>query len=67
MDIMGLTTRGESEKLCLGICGGEVAVWLVQGGVHDYVMNEACPNANIKHVMLLKITTLILHGDEKLE
>lgn len=29
------------EKLRLGICGGEVVVWLVQGGVHDYVMNEA--------------------------
>jgi hypothetical protein len=27
------------EKLCLGICGGEVVVWLVQGGVPDYVMN----------------------------
>jgi hypothetical protein len=26
------------EKLCLWICGGEVAVWLVQGGVRDYVM-----------------------------
>ena len=32
------------EKLCLGICGGEVVVWLVQGGVSDYVTNEAWPS-----------------------
>jgi hypothetical protein len=33
------------EKLCLGICGGgEVVVWLVQGGVRDYVMEAGLDN-----------------------
>jgi hypothetical protein len=35
----------ELEKPCLGICGGEVVVWLVlgPGGVTDYVMYGAWP------------------------
>lgn len=51
----------ELEKLCLGICGGEVLLWLVSGGVPDYVMRKAGDALKVPRFDLLIYKTVSSH------